>query len=169
MPITPFLRLPRRPLLVLLAAAAALLASSPLLAAEQPKSAAELPKTIVIGFDGVDARLTEQWMAEGKLPNLAKLRDEGTFSPLQPTIPSQTPVSWSTFATGLDPGRHGIIDFLKRDPENYRPRLALIDEGQKKVLLGHQNPWLFGAGRPDYSPSACRSSSPRRPSPAASS
>lgn len=106
--------------------------------------AAELPKTIVIGFDGADARLTQQWMAEGKLPNLAKLAQEGTFSPLQPTIPSQTPVSWSTFATGLDPGRHGIIDFLKRDPDNYRPRLALIDEGQKQVLLGHQNPWLLG-------------------------
>jgi predicted AlkP superfamily phosphohydrolase/phosphomutase len=106
--------------------------------------AAELPKTIVIGFDGADARLTRQWMDEGKLPNLSKLAAEGTFSPLQPTIPSQTPVSWSTFATGLDPGRHGIIDFLKRDPENYRPKLALVDEGQKKVLLGHQNPWLLG-------------------------
>lgn len=107
--------------------------------------AAELPKTIVIGFDGADARLTEQWMAEGKLPNLSKLKAEGTFSPLQPTIPSQTPVSWSTFATGLDPGRHGIIDFLKRDPTNYRPKLALIDEGQETLLLGSKNPWLFAA------------------------
>jgi len=107
--------------------------------------AAELPKTIVLGFDGVDARLTQQWMDEGKLPNLSKLAAEGSFSPLQPTIPSQTPVSWSTFATGLDPGRHGIIDFLKRDPANYRPRLALIDEGHEQVLLGHQNSWLFGS------------------------
>lgn len=106
--------------------------------------AAELPKTIVIGFDGVDSRLTQQWMDEGKLPNLARLRQEGTYSPLQPTIPSQTPVSWSTFATGLDPGRHGIIDFLKRDPANYRPKLALIDEGETKLLLGPQNPVLFG-------------------------
>ncbi len=107
--------------------------------------AAELPKTIVIGFDGVDARLTEQWMAEGKLPNLSKLKAEGSFSPLQPTIPSQTPVSWSTFATGLDPGRHGIIDFLNRDSVNYRPTIALIDEGQGHGLLGSKNPWFFAA------------------------
>lgn len=107
-------------------------------------AAEEKPKTIVLGFDGVDARLTQQWMDEGKLPNLSRLRAEGSFSPLRPTIPSQTPVSWSTFATGLDPGRHGIIDFLKRDPKTYKPRLALIDEGQKKLLLGSQNPYLFG-------------------------
>lgn len=129
---------PRLLLLALFAAALCAPAAAPAAAA------AERPKTIVIGFDGADARLTQQWMDEGRLPNLARLRAEGTFSPLQPTIPSQTPVSWSTFATGLDPGRHGIIDFLKRDPENYRPRLALIDEGQKKVLLGKQNPWLLG-------------------------
>jgi predicted AlkP superfamily phosphohydrolase/phosphomutase len=126
---------PRRRLAAILLAAAFLAPAA---------RAAELPKTIVIGFDGADARLTRQWMDEGKLPNLSKLAAEGTFSPLQPTIPSQTPVSWSTFATGLDPGRHGIIDFLKRDPDNYRPKLALVDEGHKKVLLGHQNPWLFG-------------------------
>ena len=131
----------RRPLL------APLLALLPLLGWALPGNAAPpAAKTIVIGFDGVDARLTQQWMDEGKLPNLSKLAGEGSFSPLQPTIPSQTPVSWSTFATGLDPGRHGIIDFLKRDPANYRPKLALIDEGEQKLLLGHQNPWLFGGG-----------------------
>jgi predicted AlkP superfamily phosphohydrolase/phosphomutase len=78
-------------------------------------------KLIILGFDGVDAKLTERWMNEGKLPNLAKLRSQGAFSPLRPTIPSQTPVSWSTFATGLNPGRHGVFDFLKRNPKDYRP------------------------------------------------
>ena len=56
-------------------------------------------KVIVLGFDGVDARYTEQWMNEGKLPNLARLRAQGTFRPLRPTVPAQTPVSWSTFST----------------------------------------------------------------------
>src|SRR5579885_3254652 len=89
------------------------------LAAARPASAATAAssqKLVILGFDGVDAKLTEQWMNEGKLPNLAKLRAQGTFSPLLSTIPSQTPVSWSTFATGLSPGRHAIFDFLKRDP-----------------------------------------------------
>lgn len=98
------------------------------------------PKTVVLGFDGVDADLASRWMDEGELPNLAKLRDEGTFAPLMPTIPSQTPVSWSTFATGLEPGRHGVFDFLRRNPETYYPELALITEGERRLLWGDRNP-----------------------------
>jgi predicted AlkP superfamily phosphohydrolase/phosphomutase len=93
-------------------------------------------RVIVLGFDGVDGRLTEQWMNEGKLPNLAKLRDEGTFRPLRPTVPAQTPVSWSTFTTGIDPGRTGIFDFLRRDPKTYLPVFAAFDETSKPFLLG---------------------------------
>ena len=43
------------------------------------------PKVVVIGFDGADARLVEQWMDQGELPNLARLRAEGSYAPLQPT------------------------------------------------------------------------------------
>ncbi|HEX6160935.1 MAG TPA: alkaline phosphatase family protein, partial [Thermoanaerobaculia bacterium] len=84
-------------------------------------------KVIVLGFDGVDAAYTERWMNEGKLPNLAKLRQQGTFKPLLPTTPAQTPVSWSTFSTGIDPGRTGIFDFLRRDPKTYLPVFAAFD------------------------------------------
>src|SRR5688572_16266078 len=93
-------------------------------------------RVIVLGFDGVDARLTEQWMNEGKLPNLAKLREQGTFRPLRPTVPAQTPVSWSTFTTGIDPGRTGIFDFLRRDPKTYLPVFAAFDETTQPFLLG---------------------------------
>ena len=96
-------------------------------------------KSIVLGFDGVDARYTEQWMNEGKLPNLARLRAEGTFRPLRPTVPAQTPVSWSTFSTGIDPGRTGIFDFLRRDPKNYLPVFAAFDETKEPFLLGDKN------------------------------
>lgn len=109
----------------------------------QSEGANSTPKTVILGFDGADGDLTRQWMDEGLLPNLAKLRDEGTFAPLRPTIPSQTPVSWSTFATGLDPGTHGVFDFLRRDPSNYRPQLALIDEGERTLLWGERNPLLL--------------------------
>src|ERR1700755_1368609 len=118
-----------------------LLALSALLALAAPPLAAQPPKKLVIlGFDGVDAKLTEKWMDEGKLPNLAKLRAQGTFSPLLSTIPSQTPVSWCTFATGLSPGRHGIFDFLKRDPATYRPSFAMFDEKRVPFLWGTSNP-----------------------------
>lgn len=96
-------------------------------------------KVIVLGFDGVDARYTEKWMNEGKLPNLAHLRDIGTFRPLRPTVPAQTPVSWSTFSTGIDPGRTGIFDFLRRDPKTYLPVFAAFDETKEPLLLGKNN------------------------------
>ena len=129
-------------LLIVAGLGTSLLATWELSAQDNP---AQAPKTIVLGFDGADGDLTKQWMDEGLLPNLAKLRDEGTFAPLRPTIPSQTPVSWSTFATGLDPGRHGVFDFLKRDPANYRPQLGLIEEGTETVLWGEKNPVMVGS------------------------
>jgi predicted AlkP superfamily phosphohydrolase/phosphomutase len=96
-------------------------------------------RVVVLGFDGADYRLVKQYMAEGKLPNLAKLAGQGSFSPLRPTIPAQTPVSWSTFSTGLSPGRTMIFDFLKRNPKTYRPEFAIAEEGKKRFFLGGAN------------------------------
>ena len=103
-------------------------------------------KVIVLGFDGVDARYTERWMNEGKLPNLARLRANGTFKPLLPTTPAQTPVSWSTFSTGIDPGRTGIFDFLRRDPKTYLPVFAAFDETTEPFLFGKSNALFLGLG-----------------------
>jgi predicted AlkP superfamily phosphohydrolase/phosphomutase len=102
-------------------------------------SASGQQRVIVLGFDGVDARYTERWMNEGKLPNLARLRENGTFRPLTPTTPAQTPVSWSTFSTGIDPGRTGIFDFLRRDPKTYLPVFAAFDEIEEPLLFGSRN------------------------------
>ena len=109
-----------------------------------PLTAQGSPRVVVLGFDGADADMTRQWMDEGKLPNLAKLRADGTFSPLRSTVPSQTPVSWSTFSTGLNPGRHAIFDFLKRDVTNYRPSFAAFDATTQPFLWGERTPWIVG-------------------------
>lgn len=118
----------------------AILSLSGPLAAQEPQN----QKLVILGFDGADARLTEQWMNEGKLPNLARLRAQGSFAPLRPTIPSQTPVAWSTFSTGLNPGRHGVFDFLKRDPKTYTPAFAAAEEGKAPFLFGANNTWVVG-------------------------
>jgi hypothetical protein len=76
----------------------------------------------------VDAALVEQMMAAGRLPRLAELKARGGYSPLTPTVPAQTPVSWATFSTGLDPGGTQIFDFLKRDPANRIPTFAVAEE-----------------------------------------
>ena len=114
-------------------------------------SAAILPgkepaRIVVLGFDGVDAQITEQMMAAGRLPNLAALKARGAYSPLTPTVPAQTPVSWATFSTGLDPGGHEIFDFLKRDPADRIPTFAVAQETSVPFLLGSKNPFVFGAG-----------------------
>ena len=81
-------------------------------------------KVIVLGFDGLDYDLTRQLIASGRLPGFAHLAASGGFSSLGTTIPPQSPVAWSTFITGLDPGGHGIFDFVHRDPKTMQPYLS---------------------------------------------
>ena len=106
--------------------------------------AADKPKVVILGFDGADHRLVTQWMDEGKLPNLAKLRQEGSFSALQPTNPPQTPVSWSSFATGTNPGKTHIFDFLMRNPADYLPDFAMTSESRRPFLFGARNGLVVG-------------------------
>jgi predicted AlkP superfamily phosphohydrolase/phosphomutase len=87
--------------------------------------AARVKKVIFLGLDGLDAELTEKWMEQGKLPNLAQLRDRGSYRRLRTTCPALSPVAWSTFATGVNPAKHNIFDFLNRDLRSYAPELAL--------------------------------------------
>src|SRR6185369_9588187 len=133
----------RRPRIVVIAA---VLAALGLASAGSTRAAGAAPagRVVVLGFDGADARLVEKWMDEGKLPNLARLRADGTYSPLLPTNPAQTPVSWSSFATGNNPGRTQIFDFLKRLPKSYIPTIAMADESKRPFLFGKKNPLGIG-------------------------
>jgi predicted AlkP superfamily phosphohydrolase/phosphomutase len=81
-------------------------------------------KVIVLGFDGLDHDLTSRMIASGRLSGFARLAARGGFVPLGTTIPPQSPVAWSTFITGLDPGGHGIFDFVHRDPATMLPYLS---------------------------------------------
>jgi predicted AlkP superfamily phosphohydrolase/phosphomutase len=81
-------------------------------------------KAIFLGFDGLDPVIAEKLMAEGRLPNFARLRDEGSYRRLRTTFPALSPVAWSTFATGVNPAKHNIFDFLNRDLRTYAPELS---------------------------------------------
>lgn len=83
------------------------------------------PRAIVVGLDGLEPEIVEAMVEAGELPNFKKLREAGGYSRLRTTYPAQTPVAWSTFATGVNPGGHGIFDFISRDPQNYMPGIAL--------------------------------------------
>jgi predicted AlkP superfamily phosphohydrolase/phosphomutase len=90
----------------------------------QTSNASHGRRVIVLGFDGLDYELTRDLIARGRLPNFAKLEQSGTFAPLETSIPPQSPVAWSSFITGLDPGGHGIFDFIHRDPATMVPYLS---------------------------------------------
>lgn len=119
------------------ALAAALLAA--LLPACSPKTAKPARRTaervFVMGFDGMDPTLTSRFMAEGKLPNLKKLAESGTYRTLGTTQPSESPVAWASFATGVNPGKHNIYDFLVRDLGTYMPDLAMVDKTSHPLKL----------------------------------
>ncbi|MCL6546842.1 MAG: alkaline phosphatase family protein, partial [Bryobacteraceae bacterium] len=85
---------------------------------------ARIRKLIFVGLDGLDPARTERLMEEGRLPNLARLREHGCYRRLRTTFPALSPVAWSTFATGVSPARHNIFDFLNRNLKSYLPELS---------------------------------------------
>jgi predicted AlkP superfamily phosphohydrolase/phosphomutase len=93
-----------------------------------------LRKVVVLGLDGLEPTLVEPMLAAGALPNLARLRDRGGFARVATTTPAQTPVAWSSFATGTNPGGHGIFDFLRRDPGACRVEMGLNRYEQKNAF-----------------------------------
>src|SRR5689334_13479268 len=99
---------------------------------------ARVKRVVVVGFDGMDPELANRFIDEGKLPHFAQLRDNGTFRSLRTTFPAISPVAWSTFQTGVNPGKHNIYDFLARDLRNYLPFLssAQISEPKRHLRIG---------------------------------
>jgi predicted AlkP superfamily phosphohydrolase/phosphomutase len=94
----------------------------------QATSKGRLPKIIVLGIDGMDPKFVERHWSS--LPNLAKLRDQGEFTRLGTTIPPQSPVAWSTFITGMDPGGHGVYDFIHRNPDTLMPFSSMAETAE---------------------------------------
>jgi predicted AlkP superfamily phosphohydrolase/phosphomutase len=84
---------------------------------------------VVVGLDGQDPRLTDRLLAEGKLPNFAKLAERGCYHRIRTTYPAVSPVAWSSFSTGVNPGKHNIFDFLDRDRKTYLPMLSSAEIG----------------------------------------
>jgi predicted AlkP superfamily phosphohydrolase/phosphomutase len=82
-------------------------------------------KVIILGIDAMDPNITEQLIQEGRLPNFLYLKKIGAYSHLKTTLPAESVVAWTSFITGLNPGGHGIFDFIMRDPKTYFPYLSL--------------------------------------------
>ncbi len=96
---------------------------------------ASADRVVVLGLDGMEPSLAEKFMAEGKLPNLARLRKEGFYGKLRTTTPAISPVAWSSFMTGCEPSKHNIFDFLSRDPRTHLPDLSSARIGKPRRTL----------------------------------
>lgn len=93
-------------------------------------------KTLILGFDSFDPSVFEQLAGNNQLPNLSEFLEHGGYSKLEVCSPPQTEVSWTSIATGADPGGHGIFDFVHRDPETYMPYVSILPT--RKSVVGEQ-------------------------------
>lgn len=113
-------------------------------------------KTIIIGFDAFDPNVFERLNAAGKLPNLNKFVESGAYARFAVADPPQSEVSWTSIATGLGPGGHGIFDFVHRNPENYGLSVSLLPTKSSAVGIQfvppHQAKTLFDVAVEDGFP-----------------
>ena len=114
-------------------------------------------RVVILGLDGMDHGLTAAMLEEGKLPHLAALRRKGGFRPLGSTVPPISPVAWSSFQTGVNPGKHNIFDFLTPDLHGYHAKLSSVEIrpprrvlklGKYRIPLGGSTVRLLRKSRP---------------------
>ena len=103
-----------RPALVALRLALALLLGSAVACERQGEG--QRPSALVIGLDGATWTLLRPWMEQGDLPHLKALVDSGVSGDLNSVVPFLSPPAWTSAVTGVNPGKHGIFDFLRRLP-----------------------------------------------------
>ena len=103
-------------------------------------------RLIIVALDGLSPKLIEPMMAAGKLPNFQRLKELGGYSQLGTTNPAESPVAWTSFATGRNPGKHGVYDFIRRNPSSYLPDLSLTRlEGNKSLPVRRGKAfWQYG-------------------------
>ncbi len=103
-------------------------------------------RLIIVGLDGLSPKIIEPMMAKGELPNFKRLAELGGYSHLGTTNPAESPVAWTAFATGRNPGKSGVYDFIRRAPGSYLPDLSLTRlEGNKSLPVRKGKAfWQYG-------------------------
>jgi predicted AlkP superfamily phosphohydrolase/phosphomutase len=104
-----------------------------------PTMADAARRMVLFGVDGMDPVMLQQFIDDGDMPNLKKLAAMGGFIPLATSIPPQSPVAWSNFITGMNPGGHGIFDFIALDRNTMLPYLSsarVESSGREPLAIG---------------------------------
>ena len=99
-------------------------------------------RALVIGLDGITLDLLGPWIEAGELPNLQRLMAQGASGKLRSTLPPISSSSWSSFATGVNPGKHGLVDFVYPGADSYKVSMINATSRQTRALWN----WLNDAG-----------------------
>jgi predicted AlkP superfamily phosphohydrolase/phosphomutase len=99
-------------------------------------------KVLVIGLDGVTFDLLGPWIEAGELPNLQKLMAQGASGKLRTTLPPISSSSWSSFLTGVNPGKHGLVDFVYPGADSYKVSMVNATSRRTRSIWN----WLNDAG-----------------------
>ncbi len=86
----------------------------------------DVPRVAIVGVDGCDWERLEPLVQAGRLPTFARLMSDGVYGPMQSLDELISPRIWTTIATGKNPDKHGIYDFVNADgvPVNATMRRA---------------------------------------------
>ena len=118
--------------------------------AEPASAPRETGRVVVLGFDGADYDTTLELMDEGLLPNLARLREQGTYTGLRSTAPAESPTAWASLNTGQNPAKTNVLAFFRNtvtdDPENPRigPTFGHVTQGSRAVEDFEELPAGYG-------------------------
>lgn len=91
-------------------------------------------RVVVLGLDGVPCSLLSRFASEGLMPNVAGLIREGTLCSMDASIPEVSSTSWSTFMTGVNPGRHGIFGFTELRRDSYAWRFPNFNDLRHRTI-----------------------------------
>ena len=94
-------------------------------------------RLVILGFDGLDPDLVEQFIADGKLPHFESLVGDAGLHRLETTVSSESEPAWASFATGLSPAGHAVFDARVRNPSSYATRPGLVEREPARFLLNY--------------------------------
>lgn len=93
------------------------------------------PKTVVVGLDGVPYTLLKELKKRGKIPNIASICENGYFGQMNVCVPEISSVSWSSFMTGTQSGKHGIFGFVDLIPGSYKMYFPNFSNLREKTVF----------------------------------
>ncbi len=94
-------------------------------------------RVVVIGLDGADWRIVRPLIADGVMPNLQHLIENGVSGPLESTIPTHSNTAWVSFMTGVNPGAHGVFSFLERATDDPMRLIGVNSRSNQRESIFH--------------------------------